>query len=60
VGPGVSEVRGKAEIPFRVEAVLGRGHFGGWAEMAPPSPFLIFVLKPFLFSVFLISFLEFA
>jgi hypothetical protein len=33
--------------------MLGRGCFGGWAEMAPPSPFLfLFLLFPFSFSNF--------
>jgi hypothetical protein len=41
-GPRVSEGEG-GRVPFRAEAVLGRGRFGGWAEMAPPSPFLFFL-----------------
>jgi hypothetical protein len=41
---------GEERVPFRVEVVLGRGRFGGWAEMAPPSPFLFFFCS-FFFSI---------
>jgi hypothetical protein len=46
-------------VPFRAEAVLGRGRFSGWAEMAPLSPFLFFFVLSsflFLFSYFLYNF----
>jgi hypothetical protein len=51
---------GEERVPFRVEVVLGRGRFGGWAEMAPPSPFLFFLFSLLFYFCFLISFLDFA
>jgi hypothetical protein len=55
-GPLVSEGERGEAVPFRVEVVLGRGRFGGWAEMAPPSLFLFFFCSFFFsISVFFIS-----
>jgi hypothetical protein len=44
------------EIPFWVEMVLGRGGFGGWADLVPLASFIyIFLIFSFSFSVFPIS-----
>jgi hypothetical protein len=40
--------------------VLGRGGFSGWADLVPLASFIFFVLFSFSFSVFPISFIQFA
>jgi hypothetical protein len=60
MGPVCQREERGGRVPFRAEAVLGRGRFGGWAEMASPSLFLFFfVLSSFLF-LFLVYFISFS
>jgi hypothetical protein len=40
VGPACQRGEGLGRIPFRIKMVLGRGCFGGWADLVPLGPFL--------------------
>jgi hypothetical protein len=54
VGPVCQRSEELGRIPFEVETVLGRGCFGGWADLVPLGPFHVFFsFSSFSFSVFL-------
>jgi hypothetical protein len=59
-GAGLSEREGKAIVPLRVCAVLGRGPDLGLGRNGAPGLFYIFFVLFFFFFCFLICFIIFA